>query len=399
MKGIYEKTIFAGLLIYAISVTTSTSGQIIGVILALIGWITRMIMTKRLEIVGTPLNMPILFFIITLFLATIFSPYPLESLSVTESMIRKIILYYLVVCGIKDLPIAKRLIAILLVAAGIEAVYIICQYFWGFKLFGTIIHDGVSKKLFLNRALGGALGIILPIGISLSLFSANFYRRIIFGLVSLLLFLLLLITSTRGAWIGVSIAIGFICIFRARKILLFIVPILMLLTLVSPEKMSDRLLSIFNPKYKNNLCRIYFFRDTLKMIKDNPLFGIGPGNFKNIYYSKYLSCEISNLREFGHRHCHNNFLNVAVEGGLLGLGTFIWLLIASFCFSFKILKKTAKDKNTFPLTLGLFGGLIVWLVHGMVDCTYIGGSAYLFWFILGMIILLERVQRGQSLSS
>lgn len=401
MKEIYEKIIFAGIVIYVISATTFTSGQVAGVILALIGWIGRMIMTKRFEITGTPLNMPILLFIIALFLATIFSPYPLESLSATESIIRKIALYYLVVCGIKDLSMAKRLIAILLIAASIEAIYIICQYFWGFKLFGIIIHDGVSKGLIYNRALGGALGIILPVGISFFLFSQNFYRRIIFGLISLLISLLLLLTSTRGAWMGVAIAIGFIGIFKARKILLFIILVLILLFFISPkqtvnrsERLPDRLLSIF--KYENNLCRMYLFRDTLKIIKDNPLFGIGPGNFKKVYYSKYLSSEISALKEFGHKHCHNNFLNVAVEGGLLGLGAFIWLIIASFCLSFKILKTAATE--IFPLILGLFGGLITWLVHGMVDCTYIGGSAYLFWFILGMIILLGRAQGEQSLS-
>lgn len=389
-NSIAQKIIIAGLILYCLGAATSTFCQAGGVILALIGWIIRTIMARRCEIRGTPLNLPILFFIITLFLSIIFSPYRIEALSNIDSIIRKIALYYLVVCGIRNSGTAKRLIIVLLVAAGIESGYIILQYLYNFKIWGIVFHDGVTKDLTQNRALGSALGIIFPIGFSLWLFPTPVYKRIILGVSSLLILSALLLTSTRGALLGVVLALIFIVIwfastYKNKKILLCLFAVVIVIPFLLPKNITTRALSIFSDKTLGG--RIYIWRDSLQICRDYPLFGIGHRTFEKVYYPEYFSKEARENKDFGHRHCHNNFLNVAVEGGILGLGAFIWLLISSFSLSFRILKETYKDKDLFPLFLGFWGGLLVWLVEGMVDCTYLGSSAYLFWFILGMMVL------------
>ncbi|MEW6606950.1 MAG: O-antigen ligase family protein [bacterium] len=386
-ESIPQKIILSGLILYCLGVTISISCQIMGVILALIGWIIRMIITRRFEIIGTPLNIPILLFIITLFLSTIFSSYPIAALDKTESMIRHLLLYYLVVCGIKDAATAKKIIMVLLIAVAIESGYIILQYLYNFKLFGIISHDGVSKYLTENRAIGGAVGIIFPIGFSLWVFSNSAYKKIALGIINLLILAVLLFTQTRGVWVGVILALIFIIIIgirKKKKILLSLFAFVIIIPFIFPKEATNQVLSIFSDKTLGG--RTYLWRDSLQIVKDYPVFGTGPGTFIHIYYPEYFSKEAMENKDFGHLHCHNNFVNVAVEGGILGLFAFIWLLVASFCLGFKILKRNLQDKDLFPLTIGLLAGLIVWLVHGMVDCTYLGSSAYLFWFTLGMIV-------------
>ncbi len=354
-------------------------------------------MIKRFEIIGTPLNIPILFFIFSLFLSTIFSHYPIEGLDRTESMVRRIILYYLVIYGIKDLSIAKNLIFLLLIAAGIEAIYILSQYLWNFKLFGIVIHDEVSKLLSENRTLGGALGMLLPISISLWLFFYTGYKRILLGISNLIILLVFIFTQTRGAWIGVVLAfiiIGFIAIYKRRKILVFLFAFVIILPFLFPKDITNQFLPAFSDKTLGG--RTYIWRDSLQIFKDYPLLGIGPGEFIKVYYPDYFSKEARGKGDFGHHHGHNNFLNVAVEGGIIGFGAFLWLMCASFFLSFRIIKKAWEDKELFPITLGLLGGLVVWLIHGLVDCTYLGNSMYLFWFVLGMIVSIGKTMPQQQ---
>jgi O-antigen ligase len=58
------------------------------------------------------------------------------------------------------------------------------------------------------------------------------------------------------------------------------------------------------------------------MIGDNPLFGVGPLNFKSLS-TQYTGLEIGNI-------AHNSFLEVAAEFGLPVLVIFVTLLVATF---------------------------------------------------------------------
>ena len=64
------------------------------------------------------------------------------------------------------------------------------------------------------------------------------------------------------------------------------------------------------------------------MIKNNPLFGIGPGNFQEKYmeYQKYFPPYL----EWAVPQPHNIFLAFWLESGLIGLAGFILLLLYFF---------------------------------------------------------------------
>jgi len=361
MRKISERIILLGLLIYSAFATTSTSLQTGGICLGIIGLIP-LIFLEYKSLKKIPFNIPILLFIISLIISSIFSKAPMESLNKTESIIRKILVYYLVVFGISDIKWAKRLIYILLISGGI----------------GVIIkwQLGFYERLDSNRSLGGTLGMMLPISICFCLYLKPVYQRIGLGIISFIFLTFLLLTSTRGAWIGVIIAIISLGILKDKRVWLLI-PLFLLYGSIFP-KVTNRAILTFNPNYSPNLCRIYIWKGALKTIKKNPILGIGAS------FEASERGEISLYTGKFHSHCHNNFLNVAVSSGLFGLFAFTSLLTVIFMYFINTF-----HKNDY-LRLSLFASLIDWFFHGLVDTTYLGRLGYLFWFILGIMVILDR---------
>lgn len=363
IKRILEGIIILGLLIYSLFVTTSTSIQLGGICLGILPLIFLFFFEyKRLK--DAPFNIPILLFIIVLILSSLFSQSPINALEKTGSIIRKILVYYLLVMALPDIKWIKRLIYILLIGGSI----------------GTIIkwQCGLYEDLERNRTLGGSLGMMLPISVCMLWECKSLYQRISFGIISFIITTFLLLTLTRGALIGTLTAIAFMGT-RNKKIWLLI-PIFLFYAGMFP-KVTNRALLTLDPNYNPNLCRIYIWKEALEIIKENPILGIGP-SFKT-------SC----MGEV-HSHYHNNFLNVAVGSGLLGLFLFIWLMIAIFKYGMEAIY----DKNNeWPfLKLGIFASLIDWFIHGLVDTTYLGCSGYLFFFLLGIMVVLKRCTKYQA---
>lgn len=362
IKGILERIMLFGLLLYSLFLTTSTSLQVGGICLGILALIPLLFFDHKM-LKDVPFNRPILCFIITLILASIFSQSPILSLKKTESIIRKILVYYLVIMAISDIKWTRRLIYILLIGGIIGAIIK-----WQCGLYGDIAR---------NRTLGIILGMMLPIGLCLS-FSNSIYQKVSFGIISFFILTLLLLTSTRGAFLGILTAIAFMGI-KNKKIWILI-PIFLLYGSIFQE-VRNRFILTLNPNYSPNLCRIYIWKDALETIKENPIIGIG-ASFKTSYMGEI------------HSHYHNNLLNVAVSCGLLGLFAFIWLMVRIFKYGIE----AVKDKNNeyFFLKLGIFASLIAWFVHGLVDTTYLGKQGSLFWFLLGIMVVLERECKYQA---
>ena len=172
-------------------------------------------------------------------------------------------------------------------------------------------------------------------------------------LTSILVLLLILIIQTRAVWIALFISglisaiiflitvsnKGFI-IFKninQKRILfsgIFLIALFIITTVFFPvgpfRNINARVNTIFNPEFASNEWRLEIWRSTLKLVKDQPISGVGAGNWKISvypYYSEYLP---SVYRHW--RNPHNDFLLAFAEKGLPGLIGFtsIFLLLVYF---------------------------------------------------------------------
>ncbi|MDI6751883.1 MAG: O-antigen ligase family protein [bacterium] len=361
--------ILLGLFIYALAATTSISAITIGVVLSVLGWIGRIVLTKRFEIKNMPLNLPIFVFLGILLLSTAMSQVPLgQRLDSLHPILERILPYFLVIYGIKEKKQIKWLLVCLIGSLSI---------FSGFKMIQFILDPETNQKFLSNRALGECLGMVIPL--TIAMFFCNFSRKIkgllIFS-IAIMVFCLV-INGTRGAWVGSILALCYLAIFLSRKLFFGLGIFIFLLFSYQIERAS----TIFDSQDSSNLYRVYQCKAAILMIKERPLLGYGPGSFQK-FWQDHMSEKIKERFGRSHKYVLNMYLQIAGETGVLCIFAFFWLIIASFRLGWNLVQKQEEFRI---LLLGILACIVDFLVHGMVNHTLYGKSGYLFWFYLGII--------------
>jgi len=119
---------------------------------------------------------------------------------------------------------------------------------------------------------------------------------------------------------------------------------------------------------------------------------VGLGNFK-VIYPLYQDKE-SLSRNMRVEHVHNEYLQVAVESGIIGLSLFFWFLLLSGKICWHLLREE-KNRNLWLINLALTGGLIAILVNALFAFPLQNPSVLLnFWLFLGiMTIFYQREEK------
>lgn len=119
--------------------------------------------------------------------------------------------------------------------------------------------------------------------------------------------------------------------------------------------------------------RLMIWSSAWKIGLDNPIVGIGPGNFQDKYleYQKYFPPYL----EWAVPQPHNLFLAFWLQSGLLGAIGFFWLI-------FVWLKEFASMKEWRKEDYAFLGIMLCILIHGLADTTYFKNDlAVVFWLV------------------
>lgn len=258
-------------------------------------------------------------------------------------------------------------------------------------LYGNICFAvlGILIKYFygVNHIHGNGTGSVAAFNVLL--FTALLFlkiedpkKKIIYFFASVSFIYILFQTNSRGAVLGFFVAsfifVGFLIYhnFKSQKFKSFITIILIVLVLITPYLMPEKLINKFdNLKdiYGNNSLktRVVMWESSIYMIKNNPILGVGVGNYQS-HYINYLDNVVNeNLPSASrdHDHPHNLFLFIAAEQGIPSLILFCIMLFISVKISlFNIYKY---EKFSFGNLIGIvsLSIFIVFIVHSMVDST------------------------------
>jgi O-antigen ligase len=131
----------------------------------------------------------------------------------------------------------------------------------------------------------------------------------------------LLITFTRSAWLGWIVGIAVLLVLKWPRALAWAVPVAVIAISFAPLPLFSRVISSFDTRQSSNLDRIRMAEAGLEIIKDYPVFGVGPANVKDIYplYRKH------DAPRFRIPHLHNNVIQLLAERGVLGLVAYLIL--------------------------------------------------------------------------
>jgi O-antigen ligase len=134
--------------------------------------------------------------------------------------------------------------------------------------------------------------------------------------------------------------------------------------------------------------RLTIDRDTLKILAQKPLLGWGLGVFPEIY--PQFSTLATNLQV---GMAHNDYVQLLIEMGALGLAAALWFLLVLFRSALKKLRHWPPGPNT-GATLAAILGVAGILVHSLVDFNLqIPANAALFYVLCAVAAMEPRFGR------
>lgn len=331
------------------------------------------------------------------------TPYPEETRLQVMRLLCGILLFYSLVNWANH-PSRLQWVGRGLAGAGLGlAAFALVSVRWNeYKL--PFIPDGVYglfPRLVSNdvhpNVMGGALVILLPLALGLLLFGWRSLGRLeqaglLVAATGMLVVLVL--TKSRGAWMGLAAALAVLVVLRWRWGWLALVagvagvsawivslgwgPFLELLTANEAIRGLDG--------------RIEIWSRGLYLVRDFPLTGAGMGAYGPLVdrlYPFFLEPPGSIP------HAHNLFLQVAVDLGLPGLLAWLVVVVGVLVGAWRVWQ--AGRRRSDALALGLGAGLLACLaamaVHGITDAVVwtMVRSAPLVWAVFGMICAAHQV--------
>lgn len=203
----------------------------------------------------------------------------------------------------------------------------------------------------------------------------------------------ILLSQTRSVWMAMFLMLGAWVFLRREKNVLAAALILVAvfgLCLGGSPTLRGRAASIVDTQRNgSNLIRMGLWNKSLDLIRENPVRGIGSGNF---------SVKGAELRwggcppETKWTEAHSIYLQNAVERGLPGFLVFLWFLLA-------IGKKLWEAARSTPIVWGIFFGFFGILISGLTE-TWTNDSEVVLcvYFLIGTAWALGK-SPGQSLHS
>ena len=200
------------------------------------------------------------------------------------------------------------------------------------------------------------------------------------GAVGLIIFCLLL-TLTRQAWLGFFVGLLVLIVFWNKKYLLSLPLVLIGLLLFAPESVKDRMFSLIDLRDWTLQARFYLWQGGLEIFRDYPITGCG---FKcvDVLHTQYPdpSGYIARLKGM-----HNNVIQLLVDTGIVGLGTWLSIWAAYFLNIYKQWDKITFNGNSKGLVMGSLAAVIGFLAGGMFETNFYDSEvAMMLYFIMGI---------------
>ncbi len=193
------------------------------------------------------------------------------------------------------------------------------------------------------------------------------------------------ILSTLGAMLVLCLLLAWRRHYRRQALILigFIVILFFFIGIFGWTNIFDAFARIRNLQGDIADARLVFWRDILTLVKDFPLFGTGFGSFVDSYGGYQTIFMGERIAVF---HAHNDYLELAAEGGLTGLLLAVW---AAWCVLRQSWKAFGRRRKPFAITLylGCLAGISALLLHSLTDFNlHIGANGLYFTFLVALLV-------------
>jgi len=256
----------------------------------------------------------------------------------------------------------------------------------------------VNASLGNPNFLGAFIGMIIPlVCVMLCIVQKRFKK---WSLAALILFMFFVLTHTfsRGAWIGTimgcivcAIGVGRHVIRKHIRYFIVIIGICIMYIVISQGVVHmskrttplDRALAVFDLKEQGIASRIAGYHIAADIIKRTPFFGTGLDTF-GILFRQHLSEDYlvyaHNLVSAG--YVHNEFLQYAVDLGIIGLGIYVWVLVSFYIVAVRVIRMNRDKPLTRMCASGIMGAVTGAVIQGQFSFNILTTALYM-WVLIG----------------
>ena len=392
--SIFIKPYIWGCLTIALAPILPTTLLMCLIIASVGSFVLKVCVNKEFEFTYTPVNISVCLFWVVYMFCAIFSISPIDSLKTAIVIGSGILMYFVIINSFdtkKKLDIALTIFCIIGLLVSIYGIY----EYTSLSFFGT---STVDKELFEDiktrvtstfdnpNVLGEYLLLVIPIAVSIFFTNRNIYKKIVVFIATIIMAACLLLTYSRGCYLGLIFAAAiFIILLNFKFIMLFILG-LIALPFVLPKSIINRFTSIGNMEDSSTQYRVSIWMGSIELIKDywNKPIGQGSIAFNKIY-------PLYAYNQVGAQHSHCLFLQVIIETGLLGFVIFFMLLYRLYQYLFSGIKKLAYSNDRIYL-IGFISSISGFLLQSIFDNTWHNlRVAIIFWIVIGLASAFRKI--------
>lgn len=247
------------------------------------------------------------------------------------------------------------------------------------------------------NAAGGLFAVLFPLALSKLIWSSSRASRLLALIGSLIFGAVVFLSQSRGAWIGVALALVVMALAVKRRFL-FLLPVVAValvvgVSIIGIQPALDYLSG--GTALDSAAGRLEVWQHAIFILQDFPFTGVGLESFPKIAASLYPFFLLGPDTEIP--HTHNIYLQVGVERGIPGMIAFIGMLTALTVTGVILLRRTL-NTPFYGLAIGLFGSLVVFMTHGMFDnVIYTLKVSALIWAEFGLLLAVaSRIETPSS---
>jgi O-antigen ligase len=305
----------------------------------LILFVTRVMISGSLTIKRTPLDLPLLAFVISALLSTIFAYNQNVAVFGTYSrydglltIVMYAALFWLSVQALSGPGEARTIMRILLASGYLVAVIAIFQSVTDSTGQGALVP--AFGTLGQKNVLGAFLAMLLPLAYRELVEAETWSKRVVALNVTAIIGVALLLTLSRSAWLGTALAAVVLLVGGYRPTLRFGIACLFVALLAGLIVGSLRLSAGVHTEQRIDELslsgdRPALWRDAVRLSANRPLLGYGPDNF-GLVFPRFQTTYLGR-QQWDKAHAES--LQVAATQGLIGLAAYV-LVLAAFIRAF-----------------------------------------------------------------
>lgn len=266
-----------------------------------------------------------------------------------------------------------------------------------------------------HTAYGAAIALFLPF-IFINIFDREktTSKRFSIFAVFVLFVVAIILSYSRAAWISVAAAVVVYLIILLRIKFKWLALVFVILVAgffsfqneifekleknsrESSTNFADHLKSITNiSSDASNLERINRWQSALRMFREHPVLGIGPGTYQFLYAPYQLSKEktIISTNAGDRGNAHSEYIGPLTESGVLGMLSFLAIVVCVIYTALRVYRRSGNRKVRI-ISLVLMLGLVTYYVHGTLNNFLDSDKASVpFWGFTAIIVALDLYYR------